>query len=278
MAKGILFSRNQGFCFIPHTQEMKKSHVDCFSSLLHSHSIGYFIHSQSPSLPFFPTFFFHHHYHYYHYYPPLPHLNLPVTEMNDISEYTRINMSFVCIHEITNKNSRDCSSVNSVLTKNFDLFFVLYPRSSDLLEYYQWSQDETIPQLKILWSCLEKASICSIPIFSTLANKLIKGYFLNVRKIHGNNTPTWTLHTLVRLSINHAQLCNQKEVTLSNTLVAIEVVEESILSFLGTSSLGWKEGILNIDSYGRTLEEKYNGFFRHLMNILRESRVFLYEE
>eukprot|EP01127_Copromyxa_protea_P019368 TRINITY_DN6257_c0_g1_i4.p1 TRINITY_DN6257_c0_g1~~TRINITY_DN6257_c0_g1_i4.p1 ORF type:complete len:228 (-),score=15.41 TRINITY_DN6257_c0_g1_i4:40-723(-) len=179
---------------------------------------------------------------------------IAVNNQQCMSQEIPVHASFVALYAPI-KNAKEeghLMNILSDLTKNFDLYFFI-EMNCDFSSYYKWLVDDEEPKLEKIWAVIKAQASSPVPSFSSMANALIKGYYIGARKIHRQNTPLWTLHSLVRLASCHARLCGQNRVCVPNALVAIEIVEESIITFTGASTLGWRKANGNLAMYGKTV-------------------------
>lgn len=117
------------------------------------------------------------------------------------------------------------------------------------------------------------------PDVSARGRNLLKSYFLSIRKVHKDDIPPWTFHTLVRLAVAHARLCLASVVEVPDALVAIELVEESLVDQGKQSVLGWRRGSpRNIYLYGKRVSECYEAFYQHLKQFCALSGCSVIEE
>jgi len=148
----------------------------------------------------------------------------------------------------------------------FDLFFNKNDESNlSVFDYCQWrnrhgagSIDPEI--VNYIFQCFNQEP----PGVLQSAKGLLKSYFLAIRKIH-RDTPLSIFQTLIRLTMSHAALCALPAGNLSSALIAIELVEESLLDQDIGSIFAWRKNSRNLLSYGRTIEECYSGFHKHVL-------------
>jgi hypothetical protein len=112
------------------------------------------------------------------------------------------------------------------------------------------------------------------PTMSEPARLLIKSYWLISRKIRVNRKgeiTMATMETLLQLSESHAKLRLQSVIEVPDALIAIMLVEESMLLVTRSSVLGFKlmGHKRNIDTYG---EAPYWEFYKHVMRFCEVHR------
>jgi len=108
------------------------------------------------------------------------------------------------------------------------------------------------------------------PKFSLDAHLLLKRFFVSVRQIRPIECHQNFFLSLVRIASSHAKLAMHLEVNVSDSLVAIELIEESMLRKTGASVLGWKllKAKRNIELYGTTTSDQYSNFYKHVTQFI----------
>jgi DNA replicative helicase MCM subunit Mcm2 (Cdc46/Mcm family) len=166
---------------------------------------------------------------------------------------------------------------DATLVDQFDLVIDITSEEQNIdIHTFMKSQNvhdekSTISFLEMLKNKLRHARQLQVTL-SPEARQLLKAYFLANRKLRefgpqAIEFPTMTMATLVRLASSHAKLRHSSTVSLADALIAIEIVEETLLAKYNNSLLGFKKlpnAKRNLDFYGSTTASRYIEFYKHV--------------
>jgi len=193
----------------------------------------------------------------------------------------------------TKPGTTSISGVDPNLLRQFDLIYMFDDIEKSIEDIYSILTEDMVSQSnsRVLpkfdpvkhaqLSHLVNSCSALAPKFSQEAHLMLKRFYVAVRQIRPTECHQEYFHSLVKIATSHAKLAKHLEVTVSDALIAIELVEETVLRKTLASVFGWKATAKrNIEIYGSDIKSQYLGFYKHVtqFNTLHSMGFHINEE